>query len=128
MNEKNSVKKEKSKKDKRSQASFVGTVFQVYKNERQLPVFYLREESRGKRASLWTFYPQGGGGISFILPRGQLSRPMLQLQYKSGRKSIYLWSETRSRKGSRTLQTKTTNNKVARKGLPTKNGLLLKVK
>ena len=106
----------------------VESIRRLHKGKGQLHLLYLWKNSTGKRYSLWTLYPQISGRNHTLLQRGQLPRTMLQLQHKSLRKSVCIWGKTRNRKGGRTSSFKTTNKQVVRRGLPTKNGILYKVK
>ena len=107
MNQKNKTQKARSTKNKRTQARSVESLCKVYKNAGQQFMFHLWKKSNGKWNACWTLYPEKRRGINFVLQRGELSRAVLQLQHKSGRKSVYIWTDFRLPKGFGTLQTKT---------------------
>lgn len=128
MNEKVKTKKEKSPKDKRSETPTLDTIRIIHKKKGQKYLFHLRAKVRGKWLTCGTFYPKIGRGSWSILPRGECEMPMFQLQYQPFGQSVYIRAEARQEQSSRTLQTKTTNNKVVRRGLPIKNKTLYRIK
>lgn len=104
MNEKNSTKKNREVKDKRVKTKAMGGVLKVHKAEGQLHMLHLRKKSGRVWVALWTFYTKIGWRLDTIFPGRQLPRSMLQLQHKSGRKSVYVWYETRRRKSKRIVR------------------------
>jgi hypothetical protein len=107
MIEKNSITKEKQNKNKRTETKAVGSVRKVYKVTGQEYMFHVWKNSDGQWDACWTFYPQKRRGLNFILQRGKLQSAMLQLQHKSGWKSVYIWPEVGGRKSKRTLRSQT---------------------
>lgn len=128
MHEKIETKKEKSSKDKRIKKKTMDTVRFVHQKKRQKHLFHMRTKVRGKWVSCGTFYPEVGWRYWSIFPRGERQVPMLQLQYKSFRQSIYFRAEIGRWESSRALQSKTANKQMVRIGLPIKNRILYKVK
>lgn len=128
MNEKNSIKKEKQAKSLNPKKETMAKFFIIYQKKRQKHLFHLRAKVRGKWSTCWTLYPEVGWRDWAVFPRGECEVPVLQLQYKSGREPIYIWTEIGGGKGGRTLQNKTTNKQVVRRGLPIKDRILHKIK
>lgn len=117
MHKKNSSKEEKQVKGKRSKTKVVGSVRKVYKIKGFKCLFHMWKKSDGKWYACGAFHPKVRGGAYTLLPRGQCPCAMLQLQYKSRRKSIYIWPKARRGGGKRTLQSKKSLGKMVRFGL-----------
>ena len=121
MNETHKIAKTRQVKDKRAETKAVGGVRKVHKAKRRQHLFYLWAKGTGERVTRWSFHPKISGGIKSLLSRGKLSCTMLQLQYKSGRKPVYIWTEIRRRKGKRTLRSETKKREVERGRLSKKD-------
>lgn len=104
MSEKNTSKKKRKVKDKRSKKKALGGIFKIHKGKRLECLFHMWKKSNRKWYACGTFHPKIRGGNYTLLPRGKCPCAMLQLQYKSRRKSVYIWSEVRRKKGKRTVR------------------------
>lgn len=107
MYQKNSTKKEKQVKGKRSKTETVGSILKIHQTKGCEYLFHMWKGSNGKWYTCRSFHPKERRRLMSLLPRRQRSRPMLQLQHKSGRKSIHVWAKTRRGKGKRVIRSKT---------------------
>lgn len=106
----------------------MGTIRKVHKDKGQTYLLHMWAKVRGKWVTCGTLHSEVGWRLGFVLPRGKRPSPVLQLQHQPRGKSVYIWKEPRGRKGSRAIQTKTTNNKNVRRGLPVKDRTLYNIK
>lgn len=103
MSEKNKTKKNRKVKNLYTEEEIVGSVRKIYQTKGQQYLLHVWKTGGGQWYSLWALYTKECGWTLSILPRGKLSRTVLQLQHKSGRESVHIWTEIRGANSKRPL-------------------------